>query len=150
MNLTLCHYHAKRWKPLQNCNRVTGYGEHLFPGRNRQGTVISENTVLKVIERIGYKGRMTGHGFRSVASTYLNGIGPIRPGVIEAQLAHAEGNATRAAYNRAAYMDYRKAMMQFWADTLDAMQAGDTLPNWPDYEPNNSGYRTAQVIQLRA
>jgi len=135
---------------LAELQPLTGHGEHLFPGRNRQGTIMSENTVLKVIERLGYKGRMTGHGFRSIASTYLNGVGTIRPDVIEAQLAHADGNATRAAYNRAAYMDYRKAMMQFWADTLDAMQAGDTLPNWPDYEPNNLSYQSAQVIQLRA
>ena len=128
----------------------TGHCEHLFPGRNREGSVISENTVLKVIERLGYKGRMTGHGFRSIASTYLNGVGMIRPDIIEAQLAHAEGNATRAAYNRADYMEYRTAMMQFWADTLDAMQAGGKLPKWVDYEPHIEGYRAAQVIPFRA
>ena len=135
---------------LAELHPLTGHGEHLFPGRYRQGSIMSENTVLKVIERLGYKGRMTGHGFRSIASTYLNGVGTIRPDVIEAQLAHADGNATRAAYNRAAYIDYRKAMMQFWADTLDAMQAGGKLPSWPNYEPNNLSYQTAQVIQLRA
>ncbi len=133
---------------LAELHPLTGHGEHLFPGRNREGTIISENTVLKVIERLGYKGRMTGHGFRSIASTYLNGVGMIRPDVIEAQLAHAEGNATRAAYNRAAYMEYRTAMMQFWADTLDAMQAGKKLPKWADYEPHGLDYRAAQVIPL--
>ncbi len=127
---------------------LTGHGEHLFPGRNRDGSIISENTILKVIERLGYKGRMTGHGFRSIASTYLNGVGMIRPDVIEAQLAHAEGNATRAAYNRADYMEYRTAMMQFWADTLDAMQAGGKLPKWADYEPHGLDYCAAQVIPL--
>jgi integrase len=128
---------------------LTGHGEHLFPGRNREGTLISENTVLKVIERLGYKGRMTGHGFRTIASTYLNGVGMVRPDVIEAQLAHAEGNATRAAYNRADYMEYRKAMMQFWADTLDAMQAGKKLPKWKEYVPHDLEYRAAQVIPMR-
>lgn len=136
-------------KALKELYPLTGQGEHLFPGRNREGSIISENTVLKVIERLGYKGRMTGHGFRSIASTYLNGVGMIRPDVIEAQLAHAEGNATRAAYNRADYMEYRKAMMQFWADTLDAMQAGKKLPKWKEYEPHDLDYRAAQVIPMR-
>ncbi|CAG0994372.1 Prophage integrase IntA [Methylophilaceae bacterium] len=135
---------------LAELRPLTGHGEHLFPGRNREGSIISENTVLKVIERLGYKGRMTGHGFRSIASTYLNGVGMIRPDVIEAQLAHADGNATRAAYNRADYMEYRRAMMQFWADTLDAMQLANKLPRWPDYEPHGLDYRAAQVIPLRA
>lgn len=128
----------------------TGHLPGLFPGRNRQGTSISENTVLKVIAIIGYKGRMTGHGFRSVASTYLNNLGTIRPDMIEAQLAHGDRDQVRAAYNRADYMAYRKAMMQFWADTLDKMQADKPLPKWSDYEPHTEGYRTAQVIALRA
>ena len=134
---------------LKELHPLTGHSEHLFPGRNREGTIISENTVLKVIERLGYKGRMTGHGFRSIASTYLNGAGMIRPDVIEAQLARADKNAVRAAYNRADYMEYRKAMMQFWADTLDAMQADKKLPKWADYEPQGEDYRAAQVIQMR-
>jgi len=129
---------------------LTGHLPTLFPSRNRDGGIISENTVLKVIERIGYKGRMTGHGFRSIASTYLNNLGTIRPDMIEAQLAHGDRNEVRAAYNRADYMEYRKAMMQFWADTLDKMQAGGKLPKWADYEPHVANYRAAQVIPLRA
>lgn len=129
---------------------LTGHLPGLFPSRNRDGGIISENTVLKVIERIGYKGRMTGHGFRSVASTYLNNLGTIRPDMIEAQLAHGDKDQVRAAYNRADYMEYRKAMMQFWADTLDKMQAGKKLPKWAEYEPYTEGYRAAQVIALRA
>lgn len=129
---------------------LTGHMPALFPNRNGQGAVISENTVLKVIERIGYKGRMTGHGFRSVASTYLNNLGTIRPDMIEAQLAHGDRDQVRAAYNRADYMEYRTAMMQFWADTLDKMEQGGKLPKWADYEPHTEGYRAAQVIPLRA
>ena len=127
---------------------LTGHLPVLFPNRNGAGAVISENTVLKVIERLGYKGRMTGHGFRSVASTYLNNLGTIRPDMIEAQLAHGDRDQVRASYNRADYMEYRTAMMQFWADTLDAMQAGKKLPKWADYEPNGFDYRAAQVIPL--
>lgn len=129
---------------------LTGHMPALFPNRNGQGAVISENTVLKVIERIGYKGRMTGHGFRSVASTYLNNLGTIRPDMIEAQLAHGDRDQVRAAYNRADYMEYRTAMMQFWADTLDRMEQGGKLPKWAEYEPHTEGYRAAQVIALRA
>ncbi|MBU1426893.1 MAG: integrase arm-type DNA-binding domain-containing protein [Gammaproteobacteria bacterium] len=134
----------KALKPL------TGHLPVLFPSRNGEGKVISENTVLKVIENIGYKGRMTGHGFRSVASTYLNNLGTIRPDMIEAQLAHGDKDRVRAAYNRADYLDYRKAMMQFWADTLHMMEHGGKLPRWADYEPTGANYQVGQVIALRA
>jgi integrase len=77
---------------------------------------------------MGYKGRMTGHGFRSVASTLLNEQG-FRSDLIERQLAHSEKNAVRAAYNRAEYLPERKTMMQAWADYLDKLKAGaDVLP----------------------
>lgn len=128
---------------------LTGHLLALFPSRNGEGRVISENTVLKVIERLGYKGRMTGHGFRSVASTYLNNLGTIRPDMIEAQLAHGDRDQVRAAYNRADYMEYRKAMMQFWADTLDAMRTLKKLPKWQEYEPQSQGYRSAQVLSMQ-
>jgi integrase len=129
---------------------LTGHGVLVFPSRSGEGKTMSENTINMALRRAGYEGKMCGHGFRSVASTYLNELGTIRPDVIEAQLAHADKNAVRAAYNRAGYMEYRTAMMQFWADTLDKMQEGGKLPRWPDYEPRIEGYRTAQVIALRA
>jgi integrase len=77
---------------------------------------------------MGYKGRMTGHGFRSVASTLLNEQG-FRSDRIERQLAHSETNAVRAAYNRAEFLSERKTMMQQWADYLDKLKAGaDVIP----------------------
>ncbi|RFC32900.1 MAG: Integrase [Candidatus Nitrotoga sp. SPKER] len=135
---------------IRSLHPLTGHLPALFPSRNRDGGTISENTVLKVIERIGYKGRMTGHGFRSIASTFLNNLGTIRPDMIEAQLAHGDKDQVRAAYNRADYIEYRKAMMQFWADTLDKMQTGKKLPKWADYQPHAESYHAAQVIPLRA
>jgi integrase len=72
---------------------------------------------------MGFKGKMTGHGFRSVASTILNEQG-YRHDVIERQLAHAERNQVRAAYNRAEYLPERKKMMQEWANYLDRLKAG--------------------------
>ena len=135
---------------LKELHPLTGHGDLVFPSRSGEGKTMSDNTINMALKRAGYEGKMCGHGFRSIASTYLNGVGMIRPDVIEAQLAHADKNAVRAAYNRADYMEYRTAMMQFWADTLDAMQAGKKLPRWADFEPHGLDYRAAQVIPLRA
>lgn len=110
---------------------VTGQGEYVFPNRNSTGRVISENTVLKIIETIGYKGRMTGHGFRSLARSILGDMGH-RWEVLEAMLSHALANQTAAAYVRTTYFEERRGIMQQWADHLDKVEAG------------------AQVIPLRA
>lgn len=95
---------------------------YVFPGRNPDKP-ISNNTLLFALYRLGYKGKMTGHGFRAVASTALNEMG-FRADVIERQLAHCERNEVRAAYNRAEYIKERAAMMQHWADYLDGIKAG--------------------------
>lgn len=79
---------------------------------------ISENAVLYLIARIGYKGRMTGHGWRSIASTWANEHG-YSPDAIERQLAHVPENRIRSVYNRAEYLPDRKRMIQEWADWLD-------------------------------
>ena len=81
---------------------------------------ISENTLLFALYRLGYRGRMTGHGFRSVASSALNESGVWSAGAIERQLAHKETDAVRAAYNRAEYFEERVRLMQWWSDQLDA------------------------------
>jgi integrase len=94
----------------------------VFPGRNRDKP-ISNNTMLFALYRLGYKGKMTGHGFRAVASTILNETG-FNSDVIERQLAHCERNEVRGAYNRAEYMPERKRMMQHWADYLDGLESG--------------------------
>lgn len=80
---------------------------------------MSENAVLYLIARMGYKGRMTGHGWRSVASTWANENG-YSPDAIERQLAHVPNNKIRATYNRAEYLPDRKKMLQDWADWLSA------------------------------
>jgi integrase len=85
---------------------------------------MSENTVLAALRRMGYhKEEMTGHGFRSMASTSLNEQGWHRD-AIERQLAHAERNAIRAAYNYAEHLPERRKMMQAWADYLDTLKHG--------------------------
>lgn len=82
---------------------------------------MSENTILALINRIGYKGRMTGHGWRTVGSTWANENGYNRD-AIERQLSHVPGDRTRASYNRAEYLDERRQMLQDWADWLDSCE----------------------------
>jgi integrase len=84
---------------------------------------MSENTLLYALYRLGYRSRMTAHGFRAVASTILNESG-FTPDVIERQLAHVEQNKVRAAYHRSEYLDERQRMMQWWADYLDGARDG--------------------------
>ena len=85
---------------------------------------MSENTINAALRRLGYsKEEMTGHGFRSMASTLLNEMGWNRD-AIERQLAHAERNSIRAAYNFAEFLPERRKMMQAWADYLDKLKAG--------------------------
>ena len=114
---------AQAVKILRDLYPVTGQGEYVFPNRNSAGRVISENTVLKIIETIGYKGRMTGHGFRSLARSILGEMGH-RWEVLEAMLSHALVNQTAAAYVRTTYFEERRGIMQQWADYLDKVEAG--------------------------
>jgi integrase len=107
---------------LRQLQTITGNGELLFPKRGTTKEPMSNSTILRVIERVGYKGRMTGHGFRSVASTILNESGLFDFDAIERQLSHEDRNDVRAAYNRAKYMDERRRMMQWWADKVDSLE----------------------------
>ena len=93
-------------------------GRYVFEADHRSDRPMSENAVLYLLHRMGYKGRMTGHGWRSVASTWANERGH-NPDAIERQLAHVPGDEVRAAYNRAAYLPERRAMLQAWANWLD-------------------------------
>jgi hypothetical protein len=91
------------------------------------------NVALRLM---GYaKDEMTGHGFRSMASTLLNEQG-WPPDAIERQLAHMEQNDVRAAYNYAEYLPQRREMMQAWADYLDALRGGSDMRS-PDRSPAN-------------
>jgi len=107
---------------LEELRAISGGSRFVFPGRHR-ARPISNNTMLFALYRLGYKGKMTGHGFRAVASTVLNETG-FRSDVIERQLAHCERDEVRGAYNRAQYLPERKQMMQNWADYLDKLKAG--------------------------
>jgi integrase len=111
-------------KVLEDLRPLTGAGRYLFPSERTRERPMSENTVNAALRRLGYTtAEMTGHGFRSMASTLLHELG-FPHAVIERQLAHAERNKIAAAYNFAEYLPERRKMMQAWADYLEKLQAG--------------------------
>lgn len=109
---------------------LTGNGKYIFPSIRSTDRPMSENTVNAALRRMGYeKDEMTGHGFRSMASTLLHEHGWLHE-VIERQLAHAERNKIAAAYNHAEHLPKRREMMQWWADYLDELAAGAKIVNF--------------------
>jgi integrase len=106
---------------LQELHPLTGAGRYVFPSARTRSRSMSENAILAALRRMGYeRGQMTGHGFRTMASTLLNELG-WNADAIERQLAHAERDGVRDAYNRAEYLAERRSMMQAWADYLDRL-----------------------------
>lgn len=113
---------------LGELKRITGGGDLLFPNQRRPIESMSNTTINRALEHMGYSsGMVTGHDFRATASTLLheNGFSAL---AIERQLAHAERNKVKAAYNHAEYMDERRQMMQWWADYIDSIQPKE-IPN---------------------
>lgn len=110
---------------LKEMKHISGHNKsgYVFPSQANPRKAMSENTFLKAIKNMGYKGKTTGHGFRSTASTILNENG-FRSDVIERQLAHGERNQVRKAYNHAEYLSERREMMQWYADHIDALREG--------------------------
>lgn len=108
---------------LRQLHEVTGSYALVFPGQQNAERPMSENTINKALRLIGYEGRQTGHGFRHLLSTELNGRGYNRDW-IERQLAHGDADEIRDTYNHATYLEQRRDMMQAWADSIDALCAG--------------------------
>lgn len=116
---------------LRQLQALTGDGRYLFPGVGNNRRPMSENTINAALRRLGYaKDEMTGHGFRSLASTIMNEEG-WPPDLIELQLAHTEPNKVRAAYNGAKRLEERRKMMQAWADHLDTLRAANPREDAP-------------------
>jgi len=111
---------------LEEMKAITGKSEYVFGSPLDIKKPMSENTLLKGLNIIGYHKVMTVHGFRSLASTVLNTLSPFKEDVIERQLAHKEKDKVRKAYNRAEYLDDRILMMQWYSDWLTQQLA--TLP----------------------
>jgi integrase len=110
----------------------SGHDAMVFPSPFYPGKPLSDGTLNSALARLGYKGMVTAHGFRTLFSTCANEAG-WNSDVIEKQLAHEERDDVRAAYNRAQWMSERVKLMQWWADRLDAlrgeMQFADTAGN---------------------
>ncbi|HAK0614884.1 TPA: tyrosine-type recombinase/integrase [Salmonella enterica] len=105
---------------LLELKKITGWGKYVFPGRNDAHKPMSEASINQVIKRIGFAGKVTGHGFRHTMSTILHEKG-FNSAWIEAQLAHADRNTIRGTYNHAQYLDGRREMLQWYADYLDEL-----------------------------
>jgi integrase len=119
---------AQAVEVLELLKTISGKGALVFPGEQDSKKAMSNMTILKALERMGYKGRMTGHGFRGLASTILHEQG-YNHDHIELQLAHAPRNEVSAAYNHALYLEPRAKMMQDWADFLEqSRRGGKVLP----------------------
>jgi integrase len=106
---------------LKELRSIEPARSHLFPNQREPSRVMSPTTLNRFLERIGYGGKFSAHGFRATASTILNEKG-YKPDVIERQLAHRERNQVRASYNHATYLPERREMMQHWADFVSAQE----------------------------
>lgn len=117
---------------LKDLKRITGGRGWVLPQSRKRDKPLSENGILYALSGMGYAGKMTGHGFRAVASTLLHEAGWPHD-AIEAQLAHEKADATSAAYDRGQRLEVRRRMMQAYADLLDELEKD----------------RPAEVVQLR-
>ncbi len=119
---------------LEGLKPLTGHGRYVFPSLITGERPMSENTVNTALRRMGFgQNEMTAHGFRSMARTIIAERLPgVAVDVIEAQLAHGKSGPLGMAYDRAEYMEQRRALMQTWADYLDRLRTG------------------AEVVQLRS
>ena len=115
---------------LREAYEATGPAGYVFPSIRSRARPMSENTVNAGLRRLGFhKDEMTGHGFRSMASTLLNESGKWSPDAIERALAHSDTDGVRAAYHRGAHWKERVAMAQWWSDHLDTLRRGaDIVP----------------------
>lgn len=112
---------------LEDLKKETGSSKWLFPSARGDGRPMSDGTVRIALRSMGYpKEQMTAHGFRSMASTILN-FYEWPKDIVESQLAHID-TTVRGVYNRSLYLPQRKIMMQWWSDTLDALQNNKKVP----------------------
>ncbi|CNG57028.1 tyrosine-type recombinase/integrase [Yersinia similis] len=111
---------------FQSLKPITGMYSLVFIGRNDRTKPISKESVNQVIELLGYKGRLTGHGFRHTMSTILHEQG-FNSAWIETQLAHVDKNAIRGTYNHAHYLEGRREMMQWYGDYIESMSKGEVI-----------------------
>lgn len=113
---------------VQQLKGMTGQYPLIFPGRNDPRKTMSEASINQVFKRIGYTGKVTGHGFRHTMSTILHEQG-FNSAWIETQLAHVDKNAIRGTYNHAQYLEGRREMMQWYGDFIDELRMREAVVN---------------------
>lgn len=117
------------WVLLRDLHNVTGGGTYLFPNRNDHARPTSNGAILQALKRMGYGGRHTGHGFRSLAMGVIKARLGYRHEVVNRQLAHGSNDEYGEAYDREQFIEERKAMMQAYADYIDLVpQGGNVIP----------------------
>jgi len=114
-------------KLLRQTAMVSKGSDYLFPSERSPRQPANSQTVNRVLTRLGFKGEQTAHGFRSLGSTALNEAG-FPSDHIEAALAHIDSNTVRRAYNRSAYIDQRRPMMQWWSDCIEHATGNFPVP----------------------
>lgn len=107
---------------LTELHGLTGRGHYVFPGLRSSKRPMSESTLKAALDSMGFKGKMTAHGFRAMARTILDERLNYEEKYIEQQLAHVVRDSNGRAYNRTKYLDQRKEMLQRWADYLDELR----------------------------
>ena len=114
------------WALLRELHQHTGGSKYLFQNMRDHEKPLSNGMILQALKRMGYGGKMTGHGFRSLGKGILKTLG-YSVGDIELQLSHASGEAYGGSYDRELFLSKRKAMMQHYADYLEQIERGNVL-----------------------
>lgn len=109
---------------LNELREIAPSRDYIFPSQINPRKHMSNNTILKALERMGYKGKATGHGFRALAMSTIKEKLGYRHEVVDRQLAHAPRNKVDAAYDRAQFLEERRKMMQEWADYIEQVASG--------------------------
>ena len=122
------------WALLRDLHRVNGGGKFLFPNRNDHERPASNGAILQALRRMGYGGRHTGHGFRSLAMGVIKARLGYRHEVVNRQLAHGSDDEYGEAYDREQFIEERRAMMQAYADYIDAVEQGGNAVPAPSQE----------------
>lgn len=115
---------------LREVQAMSGHRHHIFPNTRRPTAGMSNTSVNRLIESIGFGGVISGHGFRSTAATMLRELG-FADHLVELQLAHTDRNRVRASYNHAKHVEERRGMMQSWADHLDSVRPLEQAEDQP-------------------
>lgn len=107
---------------LRQLHDMTSTFKYVFPSQTNPRNHMSNNTIRTALVRMGYGGKMTGHGFRALAMSAIKEKLGYRHEVVDRQLAHVHHNSVTRAYDRAQWIDERTVMMQDWADYIDSLR----------------------------